>query len=155
MQIDIPGFGRLHPQHLLLDFNGTLAIDGHVLSPLESLLKELGQTLTLHVLTADTFGSVREELAAMECIIRRLSPAEQDQGKRDYLRSLRPDQVIAIGNGRNDVMMLNEADLGIAVIQQEGAASGALMAADVVCRSTEEALQLLLSSKRLTATLRC
>lgn len=30
LDIDIPGFGHLHLQHLVLDFNGTLALDGHV-----------------------------------------------------------------------------------------------------------------------------
>ena len=155
MLIDIPGFGQLAPRHLLLDFNGTLAVDGRVLPGVAPLLKDLAHHLQLHVLTADTFGSVRDELAAMNCTIRRLSPAEQDQGKLVYLQSLRPDQVIAIGNGRNDALMLTEADLSFAVLQEEGVASASLLAADVICRSIQDALNLLLHPDRLRATLRC
>lgn len=50
--------------------------------------------------------------------------------------------------------MLRAARLGIAVIGPEGAASGAIMAADLVCRSVTEALDLLLDERLLVATLR-
>jgi soluble P-type ATPase len=50
--------------------------------------------------------------------------------------------------------MLREAALGIAVIGPEGAAATAIAAADVVCRSIGEALELLLDDQALAATLR-
>jgi soluble P-type ATPase len=50
--------------------------------------------------------------------------------------------------------MLKEAILGIAVIQEEGAAVESLVAADIVTRSILDALDLLLRPLRLTATLR-
>ena len=61
---------------------------------------------------------------------------------------------VAIGNGANDVPMLERAALGIAVIGPEGASGRALAAADVVCRSVVEALDLLLDPRLLVATLR-
>jgi soluble P-type ATPase len=50
--------------------------------------------------------------------------------------------------------MLEAAALGIAVIQEEGAWSKTVQAADVVCKSIFSALQLLLKTSRLKATLR-
>jgi soluble P-type ATPase len=50
--------------------------------------------------------------------------------------------------------MLNEAALGIAVLENEGTSFEALQAADVVALGTLSALDLLLHPQRLTATLR-
>lgn len=60
----------------------------------------------------------------------------------------------AIGNRTNDVAMLSAAALGIAVIGPEGASTAALAAADVVCRSILDALDLLLDDRVIVATLR-
>ena len=49
--------------------------------------------------------------------------------------------------------MLQEAALGIALIQGEGAAVQTLQSADVICTSITHALGLLLFPKRLIATL--
>ena len=65
-----------------------------------------------------------------------------------------PDAVVAMGNGRNDQLMLKAAGVGVAVILGEGASSETLMAADVVCTSILSALDLLLNPLRLIATLR-
>jgi soluble P-type ATPase len=61
---------------------------------------------------------------------------------------------LALGNGRNDRLMLQAAALGIALIQREGAAAQTLTSADLVCTSVLDALALLTTPKRLTATLR-
>jgi len=61
---------------------------------------------------------------------------------------------VAIGNGANDVAMLSEAAHGIAGLGPEGLAVSALLAADVLVASIDDALELLLNPKRLIATLR-
>jgi len=82
-------------------------------------------------------------------------PAEdQAQGKLAYVDNLGRDQVAAIGNGRNDRLMLEAAVLGIALIPGEGAAFEALSAADVIMSDIQSALDVLLFPKRLIATLR-
>jgi soluble P-type ATPase len=63
-------------------------------------------------------------------------------------------KTVAVGNGRNDRLMLQESALGIAVILNEGAAMQTLLCADVVCTDIVAALQLLIHPLRLTATLR-
>ena len=59
-----------------------------------------------------------------------------------------------IGNGRNDRAMLKHAALGIAVLAEEGVATDAIVAADIVVSDIWHALDLLLNPLRLVATLR-
>jgi soluble P-type ATPase len=61
---------------------------------------------------------------------------------------------VAVGNGRNDVLMLRAAALGIVVVGPEGASARAVEAADVVAGSMPHALALLAEPAMLTATLR-
>ncbi|MEK6290566.1 MAG: hypothetical protein V4793_04090 [Paraburkholderia tropica] len=70
------------------------------------------------------------------------------------MRRLGPERVAAIGNGRNDALMLEQAALAIVVLGTEGLASDALEAADVVVRHAVDGLGLLLRPRRLIATLR-
>lgn len=59
-----------------------------------------------------------------------------------------------VGNGANDVLALQAAALGIAVLGREGLSVVALRSADVVCGSIVDALDLLLDVEALIATLR-
>jgi soluble P-type ATPase len=63
LEIAIPGGETLRLDYLVADFNGTLACDGLLLSGVAAALGRLGETLTVHVVTADTFGRVRKALA--------------------------------------------------------------------------------------------
>jgi len=63
-------------------------------------------------------------------------------------------QVIALGQGANDVDLLREVALGICVLGPEGTAVEALMAPDVVAPGVLDALGLLHPPLRLVAALR-
>lgn len=152
--LDIPGFGHLELKHLVLDFNGTLAVDGHCLPGVAEALHSLSTTLHIHVLTADTFGRAAEELAGLPIELLKIPRTGQAEAKRAFVERLDPVHVVAIGNGRNDRAMLERAALGIAVIQAEGIAADAVGAADVIVTGILDALQLLRHPLRLTATLR-
>jgi len=154
IEISIPGFKLLRLEHLVLDYNGTLAVDGRLIPAVKDRLQLLGKNLHVHIITADTFGQVRAAVADLMCTLHILPPEGQAEAKRDYIRRLDADRTVCIGNGRNDRLMLGEAALGIAVILSEGACSGSIMVADVVCTSIVEALELLHYPLRLTATLR-
>ncbi len=152
--IDIPGGAPLRLEHLVLDFNGTLACDGAVLAGVAERLQQLSDSMRIHVVTADTFGRARAELAGFPCQLLVLDLQEQTRAKQDYVQRLGADNTVCIGNGRNDALMMQAAALAIAVVQSEGAAVSTLCAADVVARDVTEALDLLLRPQRLTATLR-
>lgn len=151
---EIPDFGTLHLDHLVLDFNGTLATDGVLLSGVGERLAALAADMTLHVVTGDINGTAEAQLQGVDCKLFVLPQAEQARLKRDYVLALGAAGVAAIGNGRNDARMLQTAALGIAVLGDEGCASQAMNVADVFARSTTDALDLLLKPQRLQATLR-
>lgn len=154
MEINIPGYGTLRLEHLVMDYNGTLAVDGRLIDGVKEALNRIADKMTLHVLTADTFGMAAAGLEGLNCRLSILPKEAQAEGKRDYVLGLGAERTAAIGNGRNDRMMLKTAGLGIAVILEEGASAETLMSADIVCRSILTALELLVNPLRLTATLR-
>ncbi len=154
IEVSIPGFGSLRLQHLVLDYNGTLALDGELLAGVRAALDALSDRLDVHVVTADTFGKAESQLAGTRWTFKRLDERDQDTSKLEYVSRLGAESTVCIGNGRNDRRMLKKAALGISVIQQEGAAVETVNAADVVGTSILSALDLLSHPDRLKATLR-
>ena len=154
IEIDIPGNKILQLEHLVLDYNGTIAFDGALIDGVKKCLAELSQMLTIHVITADTFGSVKKALEDIHCKLAVIPLERQDVAKLEYLKSLGCEQTVSMGNGVNDRLMLKASALGVAVIQGEGAAFETLASADVVCTDIRSALSLLSNPLRLMATLR-
>jgi len=154
LDLTIPGFGRLEITDAVCDYNGTLAADGLLLDGVHERIQRLSRQLRVHVVTADTFGSATRELQRLRCELVILDAGNQAEAKRDFVQGLGAAYVVAIGNGRNDRMMLEAAALGIAVCGAEGAAAETLQVADVVVNRIVDALDLLLHPKRLLATLR-
>ena len=74
--------------------------------------------------------------------------------KRRYVEDLGAEHVFAVGNGNNDIGMLRAARIGVAVCLAEGCSSESAAAADILVRSPLDALDLLLNTNRLIATLR-
>lgn len=154
IDVDIPGFKHLHLEHLVLDFNGTLAVDGELMPGVAERLNNLASMLTVHVVTADTFGKVKAQMAWVPSRIVVLKGGGQDMEKLNYVEQLGAERTVCIGNGRNDRRMLEGAVLGIAVLLEEGVAGQSFSAADILCRDILSALDLLIHPLRLTATLR-
>ncbi|MGW8268061.1 MAG: HAD hydrolase family protein [Longimicrobiales bacterium] len=136
---------------LILDFTGTLSEGGTLLPGLDERLRELVSKLRIVVLTADTFGTAREALRDLPVEVEVIRDGRH---KAEMASSLGGGEVIAIGNGRNDIPMMKVAGLGIAVVGPEGAAAGLLGCVDVVARDIREALDLIRDPLRLKATLR-
>ena len=149
----IPGWGEIALEYLLVDFNGTVALDGQIKTGVRELLEEAAKHLKVYVVTADTYESIDKE-AAGSFKIHKTGQVSSGIDKAELVRQLGPEQVVAIGNGANDAMMLREAALGIAVLGEEGCAASALREADVIVADITEGLAMLLDPKRLIATLR-
>jgi P-type E1-E2 ATPase len=152
--IAIPGYKKIVAQHLVLDYNGTLARDGVLIPRVKGILNSLAKDLKIHIITADTFGKATENIIGVNCNLVILNNDDQQLQKAKYISELGEYTVIAIGNGLNDALMLKTAVLGIAVIQTEGASVRTLENADIVCHSITDALDLLKYPLRLAATLR-
>ena len=154
IEVVIPGFGELRLEHVVCDYNGTLALDGLVLPGVDQALRLLASDLRIHVVTADTFGQATARLADLPVELTILVAESQTAAKLEYVTKLGGESVAALGNGRNDAGMLKAARLGIALVQGEGAAAETLAAADIVAVSVLDALALLGEPRRLIATLR-
>jgi soluble P-type ATPase len=154
MTIDIPGYKKLEIQHVVCDYNGTIAVDGKMIDGVCEMINDLSKDLDFHVITADTFGSVERELEHVRCKLVKISNRNQAVAKLEYVLNLGKDKTLCIGNGNNDRLMVKEAALGIALLQEEGTCIETLLASDVVCKSAIDAFGYFKEPKRLIATLR-
>lgn len=155
IEISLPGRNlTLEISHLMLDVNGTLTVGGGLIPGVEERIELLKDKIAIYLLTADTFGRGAEVAAELGAQLTRVSSCEGGLDKKDFLIKLGKEKVVAIGNGYNDMYMLDEAYLGIAVIGREGCSIEALKRADIVVNDINDALDLLLNTKRLIATLR-
>jgi soluble P-type ATPase len=154
INLSIPGNEEFNLKYLVLDYNGTMARDGELLDGVRAIIEKISEKIEVHVITADTFGHVRQKLEGLDAKVIILEPGQQDIAKKNYIQSLGAQHCVCIGNGRNDHLMLKYARLGIALIQEEGASTVTLDAADIVCTRFSDAIQLLLNKGRITATLR-
>jgi len=154
IEIQIPGFGELKLSHIVLDYNGTVALDGQILEGVNGRLKKLAQIFQIHVLTADTFGKAASQLKGIPAKLHILRENNEALQKEDYVKLLGSENVAAIGNGNNDRNMLKTAALGIAVIGTEGCAIAAIQFANIVVTNINHGLELLLNPLRCKATLR-
>lgn len=154
IQVTVPGYGEIALAHLVCDYNGTLAVGGKPVPGVPAALNALAAKLTVHVVTADTFGVARAALVGVTCTLTILPPVDQAAAKAAYVRELGAAQTAALGNGRNDRLMLQEAALGIAVQLEEGTAVETILAADILCPGILPALALFDDPRRLVATLR-
>lgn len=154
IQLEVPGWSGCELKHLVLDLNGTVALDGQILPGVADRVAALSAHLVVHLVTADTHGKAEETSQRLGVQLTRLEPGNEASQKQALVERLGSRQAVAIGNGANDARMLSAASLGIAVLGREGLAVEALQAADLVVGRIEDALDLLLYPQRLTATLR-
>ena len=151
LRVAIPGGDDLCLEHLVLDVNGTLSDRGALIAGVDERLRTVGEHLALHMLSADTFGAAENIADRSQASFRHIRTGDD---KRGHIERLGAKRCVAIGNGSNDVPMLQAAALGIAVLGPEGTSVVATAAATIVCRSVLEALDLLSDPRALTATLR-
>ena len=154
IKVAIPGRGNYKFEHLLLDLNGTIALDGEIIKGVEDRLRQLSSLLNISIVTADTHGSARWLEQELKLDISRIAPGEEGTQKLSLVQQLGKQSTICVGNGSNDAPMLEESALGICVSGGEGLSVEAIMHADLVVSNINDALDLLLNPDRLIATLR-
>jgi len=153
IHMDIPGWGNMDIENILLDLNGTLATDGKIPTEVRGKINALSDRVSIYVLTADTQGTGDEEMRDLKAKLIKIPGEDSKQGKFEFIKDLEIEKTVAIGNGNNDQLILNEAGLGIAVLGDEGMSVSAMKNADIVVKTISDALDLFLKPKRLLATL--
>lgn len=154
IEIAVPGYGDLKIKNLVLDFNGTIAKDGSLIKGVSELIHELAQSVGIYVITADTFGSVKEELKGLPVEIIKIAAIDERKEKLEFIKKLGSKETASIGNGGNDEWMLKESRVGICIIGQEGCSLMALKNGDLAIMDIKAALELFIIPNRLKATLR-
>lgn len=154
MKIVIPEYKTLTLDTIFLDFNGTIAVDGIVPEGVKERLRILAEEFRIYVLTADTHGNAKEQCEDIPVILHTFPTGNARDYKKEIVKSMGSRHCVAIGNGRNDELMLREAALSIGVMDREGMSGGIFRTADLCVRSMEDALDLLIYPGRVIAGLR-
>jgi len=154
IELTIPGRGVLNLEHLVMDVNGTLAIDGQLIEGVSRRITALRDRLTIHLLTADTNGhqTLIDQQLGLTAV--KTTPGDEALQKAEYVRKLGSEKVVAIGQGANDAEMLKQAQLGICVMSQEGVARESLLAADLILPNIIAAFELFEKPLRIVASMR-
>ena len=154
IRITVPGRGSHTIEHLILDLNGTISVDGRIVRGVKEKLKGLSRELEITVVTADTNRNAESLLAGLPVCLHTIRENRENEQKLAVVLEKGKDNTVSIGNGCNDVSMLRESAIGICVVGREGASAEALMASDLVVSTINDALDILLKPHRLRATLR-
>lgn len=152
LKLNIPGRKELDLQHLILDFNGTIALDGVLVPGVAERIGLLSQSLEVHVITADTNGSVAGQCSSLPVSIKILESGNHTDEKGEFAEAL--GNAVCFGNGANDEAMFEASELAIAVLGNEGCMTQTLLKSDLIIQNINDALDLLLKPNRLIATLR-
>lgn len=152
--INVPGWGSIQLENLVLDLNGTLTESGNFISGVVDYLEKLrAQGFKIFVLSGDTRGVLQQTFALspdIEAVI-----AETAEDKKRFVESVGAERAVCVGNGNIDTEMFKIAGLSICTIQAEGATTKAMLHADIVVTHIHHALEILLDPDKLVATLRC
>jgi len=152
MKIKVPGNGVFDIQTVVLDLNGTVSVNGKVIAGVKQRIKQINALGIKTILfSGDTQGTADKIAKDLEVIFIKTSSAND---KLKEIKKLNPNKCVAIGNGLIDASFLKVAKLGIVVIQAEGAHTKAILAADIVMSSINDALDLILNEKIFISTLR-
>jgi soluble P-type ATPase len=152
--MDIPGWGNMDIENILVGLNGTLATDGKIPTEVREKINALADRVKIYIVTADTQGTADEEMRDLKVNLIKMPGQDSKTGKFEFIKDLEIEKTVAVGNGNNDQLILKEAGLGIVVLGEEGVSVSALKNADIVVKSISDALDLFLKPKRLFATLR-
>ena len=153
LTIKIPGREEITLSHLILDYNGTIAEDGCIIEGIAHRLETLRKDLRIYVITADTHGTAAARCEGLPLEVKTFPTTQVGEIKASEAGKL-TGGVVCIGNGFNDIQMSDACDLSICVIGREGCCGALLSHCDVVVTSIHDALDLLLKTDRLRATLR-
>ena len=154
IEITIPGRGNYTIKNVVVDLNGTIAVDGEIVRGVKERVAMLSQDLEIFLVTADTNKNAEDLIKDFPVTLYKIKEAEENSQKLQFVVKQGKNSTVSIGNGCNDISMLKESAIGICIVGGEGASAEAIMAADLAVTTINDALDLLLKPHRLKATLR-
>jgi len=154
INIKVPGRCEYKIENIVFDYNGTIAVNGKIIPSIAENLAILSNMANVYVLTADTYGSASMECRALKLTVKTFPNDKAADYKAKIVEELGKDNTVCFGNGYNDIRMFKAAALSIAVLENEGMCSKLLAESDIMVKSMEDGINLLLNPKALIATLR-
>jgi len=154
LKIKIPSYKEIEVENVVFDYNGTLALDGKPIEGIKEKLIEVSKMVNVYIITADTFGTVRESFRDIEVEVKIISKENGALDKLNFIKKLGSDKTIAVGNGNNDELMLKESVIGVCILGGEGLATRALLASDIVLKDIKDFFSMIVNTGRIIATLR-
>ncbi|MEM3587531.1 MAG: HAD hydrolase family protein [Candidatus Jordarchaeaceae archaeon] len=152
----IPGIGNIEIRNVVFDLNGTLSMSGNIASEVQEKIHQLSKKVEIFLLSSDTRGNLREIAEKLGVNWHRVSASSLSENvvKENFVEKLGAENTIAVGNGKNDELMLKKAKIGIAVIGEEGASPSTILNADIIVTNPVHALELILDPQKIIATMR-
>ena len=154
IEINIPGRKNYIIENIVFDYNGTIAVNGQIAADTRKNLSLLCNLANVYVLTADTYGSAAKECEGLNLTLKTFPKDNAADYKKKIVEEIGKEKTICFGNGYNDIKMFEAAELSVAVLEREGMCAKLLTNADVLVKSIEDGINLLLNTKALIATLR-
>jgi P-type E1-E2 ATPase len=154
IKIKVPGRQIYKLKNLVLDLNGTIALDGNVIEGVRERILELGQWIDISLVTADTLGKAEVLSKELGVNLHTIDARFEKRQKQQFIIQLGSKTTAAIGNGSNDASMMKEAIIGICVIGPECASTETFNNSDLIAPNILAALDLFLVPERLIATSR-
>ena len=137
---------------IVLDLNGTLAVQGKIVEGVNERLQKLKEIgIAVILFSGDHRGNGQELCDSLGI---RFQKAGSQEEKESLFLTLDTEKTAAIGNARIDIGKFKHAKLSIATLQSEGIHTGILPYVDIIVPNINDALDLFLDSNSLEATMR-
>ena len=151
--IQRPGQEPLEIEFIVMDFEGTLATDQRVHPKAKDKINLLSKRAKIYIFTTGEKERASDVLRKVKAEVIYLTEGEASQGKMNLLLQLGAHRAVAIGNGMDDLAMIEQSGLGIGVMNKEGTMAEVIGKADLVFMNILDALDFLLKPLRQKATL--
>ena len=104
IEVVIPGRQAYRFEHLVLDLNGTIALDGKIIAGVEERLDALKKNIDITIVTADTRGNATDIEKSLKVKIHRIDAGSEDSQKSTLVNKLGKERTVCIGNGENNFL---------------------------------------------------
>ncbi len=148
-----PGQNPIEIEYILIDFEGTLATDRRVNPKAKDKINLLSKRTKIYIFIQSEKEIALKSLKNTKAEIIFISEGKACEEKLNFIRQIKPENSVVIGNGKSDVQIIKESALSFCVTGREGAYKEALIHSDIIVNDIIDALDFLLKPLRQKATL--
>lgn len=148
-----PGQSLIEIEYILIDFEGTLATDRRVNPKAKDKINLLSKRTKIYIFVQTEKEIALKSLKNTKADIIFISEGQASQEKLNFIRQIKRENTVVIGNGKSDVEIIKESAISFCVMGKEGAFKDALINADIIVNDIIDALDFLLKPLRQKATL--